>query len=167
MAWIILLASAVCEAVWATALGLSDGLRSPLPTIVFVAGLLVSMLGLGRAMKQIPIGTAYAVWVGVGAALTVTWAMATGAEPFSVGKGVFIAGIIVAVVGLKLVPAARRAPGGASQPREERGREGEEGGDRYDEGGDGDDTQDDDVAEDRPENGPGTIGGETDAVRRG
>ena len=67
-AWIILLASAVCEAVWATALGESDGLRQPAPSVVFAVGLLLSMLGLGRAMKRIPIGTAYAVWVGVGAA---------------------------------------------------------------------------------------------------
>lgn len=117
-AWGILLASAVCEAVWATALGRSDGFREPLATFVFAAGLLVSMIGLGQAMKRIPIGTAYAVWVGVGAALTVAWSMATGAETFSPGKIVFIAGIVIAVVGLKLVPAS--APIKRSQAGEER-----------------------------------------------
>ncbi len=104
MAWVVLLISAVFEAVWATALGLSDGLTVPGPTIVFVVGLVLSMFGLGRSVKQIPIGTAYAVWVGVGAALTVTYAVATGTEPVSIGKMVFIGGIIAAVIGLKLVP---------------------------------------------------------------
>ena len=104
MAWVILLVSAVFEAVWATALGLSDGLTEPGPTIVFFAALAVSMVGLGVALKQIPLGTAYAVWTGVGAALTVVYAMATGAESISLGKVVFLTGIIGAVVGLKLVP---------------------------------------------------------------
>ena len=110
MAWFVLLLSAVFEAVWATALGLSDGFTRPLPTIVFGIALTLSMLGLGWAAKHIPIGTAYAVWVGIGAALTVVYALLTGEEPFSIWKVVFIAGIIAEVVGLKLVPA--RTPGG-------------------------------------------------------
>ncbi|MGZ0067913.1 DMT family transporter [Microbacterium arborescens] len=134
-AWIILLASAVCEAVWATALGESDGLRQPAPSVVFAVGLLLSMLGLGRAMKRIPIGTAYAVWVGVGAALTVTWSIATGAEAFAPGKVVFIAGIVVAVIGLKLVPATPTTAARVSQASEERGTEDESGGDRHHERG--------------------------------
>lgn len=104
MPWIVLLISAVFEAVWATALGMSDGFSQPVPTVVFFVGLTLSMAGLGWASKFIPIGTAYAVWVGIGAALTVTFAMATGAESVSVGKVVFISGIIAAVIGLKLVP---------------------------------------------------------------
>ena len=56
----------------------------------------LSMNGLGLAMKTIPLGTAYAVWVGIGAALTVGWAMATGVEPFSLLKVLFIAGIVAA-----------------------------------------------------------------------
>ncbi|MFS0712553.1 multidrug efflux SMR transporter [Microbacterium sp. 2P01SA-2] len=130
-AWVILLASAVCEAVWATALGRSDGFREPVASVVFAGGLILSMIGLGRAMRRIPIGTAYAVWVGVGAALTVTWSIATGAEAFSAGKVVFIAGIVVAVIGLKLVPAS--APIGGSQAGEERRPEDEGGRDRHDE----------------------------------
>lgn len=108
MAWVVLLVSALFEAVWATALGRSGGFREPVATTVFLVGVTLSMLGLGWAVKRIPIGTAYAVWTGVGAALTVAWAMATGAEPVSVLRLVFIAGIVGAVVGLKLVepPAA-------------------------------------------------------------
>jgi quaternary ammonium compound-resistance protein SugE len=108
MPWIVLLASAVLEAVWATALGYSEGLSRPLPTAVFVVALVVSMLGLGWAARRIPIGTAYAVWTGVGAALTVGYAIAVGDEPASPLKLLFLAVIVGAVIGLKLVPAAPR-----------------------------------------------------------
>ncbi|MBD1544246.1 multidrug efflux SMR transporter [Arthrobacter sp. IA7] len=104
-AWIILLASALLEAVWATALGLSDGLTRPAPTVVFVVTAALSMQGLRMAVKHIPLGTAYAVWVGIGAALTVGWAMGTGLEPFSLLKVLFIAGIVGCAAGLKLLPA--------------------------------------------------------------
>ena len=105
VAWLILLASAVLEAVWATALGLSDGFTRPLPTIVFALTAALSMAGLGMAVRSIPLGTAYAVWVGIGAALTVGWAMATGVEPASPLKLLFIAGIVGCAAGLKLLPA--------------------------------------------------------------
>lgn len=107
MAWVVLLISAVLEAVWATALGLSDGFTRVASTVVFLVALTLSMLGLGYAVGRIPIGTAYAVWTGVGAALTVIYAMATGAETASAGKIIFITGIVAAVIGLKLVPDAR------------------------------------------------------------
>jgi quaternary ammonium compound-resistance protein SugE len=71
------------------------------------------MLGLGVSIRHIPLGTAYAVWVGIGAALTVGWAMATGVEPFSVMKVVFIAGIVACAAGLKALP------GGADTPEPE------------------------------------------------
>jgi quaternary ammonium compound-resistance protein SugE len=63
------------------------------------------MIGLGLAIRSIPLGTAYAVWVGIGAALTVGWAMATGVEPFSLLKVLFIAGIVGCAAGLKSLPA--------------------------------------------------------------
>ena len=66
---------------------------------MFVVALAVSMFGLGWAVKYLPIGTAYAAWVGVGAALTVVYAMVTGAESVSAAKIVFIGGIIDAIVG--------------------------------------------------------------------
>ncbi|SNU00787.1 quaternary ammonium compound-resistance protein SugE [Ruaniaceae bacterium KH17] len=111
MAWLVLLVSAVCEAIWATALGLSNGFQELVPTAVFLVALIASMLGLGWAAKHIPIGTAYAVWTGTGAGLTVTYAMLTGAESISVGKIVCLVGIIGAVVGLKLLPDADEGPG--------------------------------------------------------
>jgi len=102
MPWVILILSGVLEAVWATALGRSEGFSKPVPTVVFVVGLVLSMAGLAYAMRDLPAGTAYAVWVGIGAALTVGFAMITGAEAASLLKVAFIVGIVGCVVGLKL-----------------------------------------------------------------
>jgi quaternary ammonium compound-resistance protein SugE len=111
MAWAILLASAVCEAIWATALGMSQGFTRLGPTLVFLVANVLSMIGLGWAAKHIPIGTAYAVWTGVGAALTVSYATLVGGESASPLKIVFLVGIIGAVVGLKLLPEPHKADG--------------------------------------------------------
>lgn len=105
MHWIVLLISAVLEAVWATALGQSQGFTALAPTVVFVLGLILSMLGLGYAARRIPMSTAYAVWTGIGAALTVTGAMIMGNETPTVLRILFLAGIVASVIGLKLVPA--------------------------------------------------------------
>ncbi|MGW4931347.1 DMT family transporter [Agromyces sp. NPDC004153] len=103
MAWVILIASGVLEAVWATALGKSEGFTKLWPSVVFFAALVLSMGGLAWAMRDISTGTAYAVWVGIGAALTVIWAMATGDSDVSWMKLALIAGLVGCVVGLKLV----------------------------------------------------------------
>ena len=70
MSWIVLVLSGVLEAVWATALGRSEGFTRLAPTVVFLVALAASMVGLAYAMRGLPVGTAYAVWVGIGAALT-------------------------------------------------------------------------------------------------
>ena len=103
MAWIVLVVSGVLEAVWATALGRSQGFSRLVPTVVFAVAVVASMAGLAFAMRTVPTGTAYAVWVGIGAALTVGWAMATGAEPVSVLKVLLILGLVGCVVGLKVL----------------------------------------------------------------
>jgi quaternary ammonium compound-resistance protein SugE len=100
--WLVLLASGVLEAVWATALGRSEGFTRWGPTAVFAVALAASMAGLAYAMRGLPIGTAYAVWVGIGAALTAGYAMATGTEPVSVLRVLLLAGIVGCVIGLKL-----------------------------------------------------------------
>ena len=66
-------------------------------------GLILSMDGLAFAMHSIPTSTAYAVWVGIGAALTVLYAMATGSEPISLARILLIIGLVSCVVGLKIV----------------------------------------------------------------
>ncbi|MGO1435176.1 MAG: DMT family transporter [Canibacter sp.] len=104
MPWLILLISAVFEAVWATALGQSDGFTRLWPSVIFLIFVIISSWGLAYAARTIPIGTAYAVWTGIGAALTVIWAITTGAETVNLAKAICIIGIIGAVVGLKLAP---------------------------------------------------------------
>lgn len=106
LAWIILIVSGMFEAVWATALGKSEGFTKLWPSVVFFGALTVSMGGLAIALRDIPTGTGYAVWVAVGASLTVIWAMVTGEEAASLIKIVLILGIVGCVVGLKLVTDA-------------------------------------------------------------
>lgn len=100
--WIVLVISGVLEAVWATALGRSDGFTRPGPTTVFGVAVVLSMVGLAWAMRDLPTGTAYAVWVGIGAGLTVAYEMATGAEPWSTVRILLVLGIVACVIGLKL-----------------------------------------------------------------
>ena len=103
MSWLVLFLSGALEAVWAVALSRSEGLSRLVPTAAFVLALGLSMLGLGWALRDLPVGSAYAVWVGVGAVLTVAWAMTTGAEPVTPAKLVFLGAIVGGEVGLKLV----------------------------------------------------------------
>ena len=102
LAWVVLVLSGVLEAVWASALGRSEGFTRLGPTVVFGVALLASMAGLAYAMRELPTGTSYAVWVGIGASLTVAYAMVTGAEPASLVKILLILGIVGCVIGLKL-----------------------------------------------------------------
>ncbi len=103
MSWFILILSGVLEAVWAVSLGKSQGFTKLMPTLVFASALVLSMAGLAFAMREIPTGTAYAVWVGVGVVLTVTYAMIFGGESVSVLKILLILGLVGCIVGLKLV----------------------------------------------------------------
>jgi quaternary ammonium compound-resistance protein SugE len=102
MSWVILVVSGVLEAVWATALDKSEGFTKLAPSVLFLVAIAASMAGLAYAMRDLPIGTAYAIWVGIGAVLTVVYAMATGEESASLLKAVFLVLIIGSVVGLKL-----------------------------------------------------------------
>lgn len=103
MAWLVLIVSGVLEAVWASALARSDGFTKPVPSVVFGITLILSMSGLAYAMRDLPTGTGYAVWVGIGAVLTVVYAMLTGEEAVSLIKTALIVGIVGCIVGLKLV----------------------------------------------------------------
>lgn len=71
LSWIILIVSGAFEAVWATALGKSEGFTKLWPTMIFAAACLLSMGGLALALREIPTGTGYAVWVAIGASLTI------------------------------------------------------------------------------------------------
>ena len=106
MYWLVLIISGMLEAVWATALGRSEGFTKLWPSIIFGVSLILSMGGLAFALREIPVGTGYAVWVGIGASLTVVWAMLTGTEPVSLLKVLLIMGLVGCIVGLKLVSDA-------------------------------------------------------------
>jgi len=103
MAWVVLIVSGMFEAVWAIALGKSEGFSKLWPSVVFFAALAVSMGGLAWAMRDISTGTAYAVWVGVGASIAVAYGWITGDEQFSIVKFLLILGLVGCIVGLKLV----------------------------------------------------------------
>ena len=103
MSWLVLVVSGVLEAVWATSLSRSDGLSRLGPSITFVVSLVASMAGLAYAMRDLPVGTSYAVWVGIGAVGTVAWGMATGAEPVSLARVLLLLGIVGCIAGLKVL----------------------------------------------------------------
>ncbi|KAB8293548.1 DMT family transporter [Bifidobacterium avesanii] len=103
MAWFVLIVSGICESVWAIALDRSEGFSRLAPTVAFVLGLAASMGGLGYAMRYIPVGTSYVVWVGVGAAITAVYGMASGEEPVSCARVLLVAGLVACAVGLRLV----------------------------------------------------------------
>lgn len=103
MSWLVLIASGMMEAVWARALGDIRGIRRPLPLLIFLGALAVSLGGLAYAMQTIPTGSAYAVWVGVGASLTVVWGIIVKEEPFNLIRLALIALLIASVVGLMVV----------------------------------------------------------------
>ena len=103
MAWLVLVVSGVLEAVWATALSRSEGFSRLVPSVIFGVALVFSMAGLAIAMRSLPPGTSYAVWVGIGAALTIAFAMLTGHEAVSVIKIVLMTGIVGCVIGLKVI----------------------------------------------------------------
>ena len=103
MDWAVLFLSGIMESVWAIALDKSDGFTNIIPTVVFVLGMVLSMLGLGYAVKTLPIGVSYAVWTGIGVIATATFSMATGAEPASLAKVLLLIGLVGCIAGLRIV----------------------------------------------------------------
>lgn len=87
MAWIALVLSGIMESVWAIALSKSDGLSRLRPTMIFLGAIMLSMVGLAYATKTIPLGSPYAVWVGIDASITVIYSMAAGTENHFSCKG--------------------------------------------------------------------------------
>jgi quaternary ammonium compound-resistance protein SugE len=103
VAWIALVVSGVLETVWAAALSRSRGLTRLVPSVVFGVALVLSMVGLAFALRSIPVGTGYAVWVGIGAVGTAAYGMAVLGEPATVARLLCLVAIVAGVVGLKFV----------------------------------------------------------------
>lgn len=102
MAWIILILSGMLEAGWALSLKASDGFSKLWPSVAFVVMLVLSMVGLSIALKTLPVGVAYGVWVGIGASLTAVLAVVLFDESVTVLKVVSLVLIVAGVVGLNL-----------------------------------------------------------------
>lgn len=103
MAWFVLVISGLLETAWATALAASKGFSRLWPSIAFFVTLAMSMGGLALALRSIPVGTGYAVWVGIGAVGTAVVGMVWLGESVGVAKVVCLALIISGIVGLKLL----------------------------------------------------------------
>jgi len=103
MAWFVLIISGMLEAVWAIALAASEGFRRWRPTVVFFVAMIVSMAGLAWTMTSLPTGTAYAVWTGIGATLTVVWGIARGTERATLARMVLLMVLVGSIIGLKVV----------------------------------------------------------------
>jgi quaternary ammonium compound-resistance protein SugE len=103
VAWIVLVVSGVLETVWAAALSRSEGFSRPVPSIVFGVALVLSMIGLAVALKEIPVGTGYAIWVGIGAVGTALYGMAVLGEPVTAARLLCLVAIVGGVVGLKFL----------------------------------------------------------------
>lgn len=103
MAWLTLVLSGVFETVWAAALSTSRGFTKLVPTVVFAVALLISMAGLAYALRTIPVGTGYAVWVGIGAIGTAAYGMVALGDPVSAIRILCLVLIVAGVVGLKFL----------------------------------------------------------------
>lgn len=103
MAWVILVFSGMLEAVWAAALSESKGFKRLRPSLLFFAALALSMGGLAWAMRELPTGTAYAVWTGIGAVLTVLWGLVTRQEKATVARLGLLVLLVGSIIGLKVV----------------------------------------------------------------
>ncbi|MET7970710.1 SMR family transporter [Micromonospora sp. NPDC005305] len=102
MAWLVLVLSGLLETAWAIALDRSAGFTRPLPSVVFAVSLVASMAGLAYALRDIPVGTGYAVWVGIGAVGTALVGMVALGESASLPRIACLLLVVAGVVGLKL-----------------------------------------------------------------
>lgn len=102
MSWLILLLAGLFEVGWAVGLKYTDGFTRPLPTLLTVGAMIVSLALLGLAMKELPLGTAYAIWTGVGAVGTVIAGIILFGESMALLRLLSVGLIIAGLLGLKL-----------------------------------------------------------------
>jgi len=102
VAWLLLVIAGIFEVVWAVALKFSQGFTRLWPTVITIAGLAISTYLLAQAAKTLPIGTAYAVWTGIGAVGVVLLGILLLGEPRSLPRLLFVALIVIGIVGLNL-----------------------------------------------------------------
>jgi quaternary ammonium compound-resistance protein SugE len=103
MAWVLLALAGLFEVVWAVGLKYAEGFTRPLPSVITVAAMAASVALLGLAMRELPLGTAYAVWTGIGTVGTAILGIVLFAEPATALRLGCIALIAMGIIGLKLV----------------------------------------------------------------
>jgi quaternary ammonium compound-resistance protein SugE len=103
MTWLILLIAGLLEVAWAIGLKYSEGFTRPLPAVLTLAAMAGSVLMLGLALRSLPLGTAYAVWTGIGTVGTAIYGIAVLGEPAGAARLVCIALIVAGILGLKLL----------------------------------------------------------------
>lgn len=103
MSWYLLVAAGLFEVAWAVGLEYSDGLSRPWPTAGTVVALAISMVLLAKAVESLPVGTAYAVWTGIGAVGTAALGVLLFDEPAGPLRLAFVGVIVVGIVGLHAV----------------------------------------------------------------
>jgi len=102
MAWVVLVIAGLFEIGWAVGLKYTEGFTRLWPTVFTAAAMIISLWLLGLAMKSLPVGTAYGVWVGVGAVGTVILGIVLFGEPANIARLISVGLIIAGIVGLKL-----------------------------------------------------------------
>ena len=102
MAWIYLVLAGLLEVGWAIGVKYTEGFTRPLPSLLTGGAIVASMYLLSVAARTLPIGTAYAIWVGIGALGTAVLGMLLFSEPRTVGRLLFLVLLVVSLVGLKL-----------------------------------------------------------------
>lgn len=100
-AWIYLIVAGLLEVAWATGLKYTEGFSRPLPTALTVTAIIASMWSLGMATRSLPIGTAYGLWVGIGATGAAILGVLLFREPMSTGRALFLGLMVVSIIGLK------------------------------------------------------------------
>ncbi len=106
MAWLLLIIAGLCEIVWAIGLKYADGFTRLWPSVITLVAMLVSIVLLGYAMKSLPVGTSYAVWVGIGAVGTAVLGIVLLGESASPGRLASLVLILAGIIGLKLATPA-------------------------------------------------------------
>lgn len=106
MAWVFLIVAGLFEVVWAMAMKYSEGFSRLWPTVITIAGMMVSFYFLSLALKTLPIGSAYAIWTGIGALGTVIFGMVFLGEPRHTLRLVFSALLIISIIGLKVTSSS-------------------------------------------------------------
>ena len=105
MPWIFLFFAGLCEVIWAVAMKYADGFTRLTPTLVTIAGSILSFILLAQAMKSLPLSTAYAVWTGIGTIGTVLIGVFVLGEHLSLLQGACLLSILIGVIGMRLLSA--------------------------------------------------------------